>query len=207
VSHRHDCRRPPVVVRLGALLGRAVALTVVLLVLCGVVYPAVALVAARVAFPAQSHGSLVRDANGRVVGSTLLGQAFARPEYFHGRRSAVAYDGGNSGGSNLGPSNPVLADSVRVTSARVRAEDGVPLTANLPADLVTASGSGLDPDISPASAALQVDRVARARGLAATAVARLVGAHTTVPTLGLLGEPRVNVLRLNLALDSASTGH
>jgi potassium-transporting ATPase KdpC subunit len=184
-----------------------VALTVVLLVLCGVVYPAVVLVAARAAFPAQSHGSLVRDANGRVVGSALLGQAFTRPEYFHGRRSAVAYDAGNSGGSNLGPSNPLLADSVRVASARVRAEDGVPLTMSLPVDLVTASASGLDPDISPGSAALQVDRIARARGLAVTAVARLVDTHTTAPTLGVLGEPRVNVLRLNLALDSAFTRH
>jgi K+-transporting ATPase ATPase C chain len=194
-------------VRLGALLGRAVALTVVLLVLCGVVYPAVVLVVARAAFPAQSHGSLVRDSNGRVVGSALLGQAFTRPEYFHGRRSAVAYDAGNSGGSNLGPSNPVLADSVRGTSARIRAEDGVPLAVSLPADLVTASASGLDPDISPASAALQVDRIARARGLTATAVARLVGTHTTAPTLGVFGEPRVNVLRVNLALDSTSTRH
>jgi K+-transporting ATPase ATPase C chain len=193
--------------RLGALLGRAVALTVVLLVLCGVVYPAVVWVAARAAFPARSHGSLVRDAHGRVVGSALLGQAFTRPEYFHGRRSAVAYDAGNSGGSNLGPSNPALTDSVRVASARIRAEDGVPLMANLPADLVTASASGLDPDISPAGAALQVERIARARGLAATAVARLVGTHTTAPTLGVLGESRINVLRLNLALDSASTGH
>jgi K+-transporting ATPase ATPase C chain len=193
--------------RLGALLGRAVALTIVLLVLCGVVYPAVVLVAARAAFPVQSHGSLVRDANGRVVGSALLGQAFTRPEYFYGRRSAVAYDAGNSGGSNLGPSNPVLTDSVRAASARIRAEDGVSLAASLPADQVTASASGLDPDISPASAALQVGRIARARGLAATAVARLVGTHTTAPTLGMLGEPRVNVLRLNLALDSVSTGH
>jgi potassium-transporting ATPase KdpC subunit len=194
-------------VRLGALLGRAVALTVVLLVLCGVVYPAVVLVAARAAFPVQSHGSLVRDTHGRVVGSALLGQAFVRPEYFHGRPSAVAYDAGNSGGSNLGPSNPVLADSVRVASARVRAEDDVSRMASLPADLVTASASGLDPDISPASAALQVERIARARGLAATTVARLAGTHTTPPTLGVLGEPRVNVLRLNLALDSASTRH
>jgi K+-transporting ATPase ATPase C chain len=199
-------RPPPEIVRLGALLGRAVALTIVFLVLCGVVYPAVVWVAVRAAFPVQSHGSLVRDAHGRVVGSALLGQAFTRPGYFHGRRSAVAYDAGNSGGSNLGPSNPVLADSVRVASVRIRAEDGVSRTESLPADLVTASASGLDPDISPASAALQVERIARARGLTAAAVARLVGTHTTGPTLGVLGEPRVNVLRLNLALDSAS-GH
>ena len=193
--------------RLASLLGRAVALTVVLLGLCGVVYPAMVLIAAGAAFPAQSHGSLVRDANGRVVGSALLGQGFTRPEYFHGRRSAVAYDAGNSGGSNLGPSNPVLADSVRVAAARIRAENGVSPAAIVPADLVTASASGLDPDISPASATLQVGRIARARGLTAAAVARLVDAHTTAPTLGVFGEPRVNVLRVNLALDSASTGH
>jgi K+-transporting ATPase ATPase C chain len=190
-----------------ALLGRAVALTVVLLALCGVAYPAVVFVAARAAFPVQSQGSLVRGADGRVVGSALVGQAFTRPEYFHGRRSAVAYDAANSGGSNLGPSNPALADSVRIAAARVRAEDGVPLAVSLPADLVTASASGLDPDISPTSAALQVDRVARARGVAAAAVAMLVGAHTTARDLGVFGEPRVNVLRLNLALDSAWGGH
>jgi K+-transporting ATPase ATPase C chain len=195
------------ILRLGALLGRAVALTVVLLVLCGILYPAAVLVGARAAFPAQSHGSLVRDANGRVVGSALLGQAFTRPEYLHGRPSAVAYDAGNSGGSNLGPSNPALAESVRVASARIRAEDGVSPTESLPADLVTASASGLDPDISPASAALQVDRIARTRGLASAVVARLIGRHTTLPTFGVLGEPRVNVLRLNLALDSVSAGH
>ena len=193
--------------RLIPLLGRAVALTVVLLALCGVAYPTVVFVAARAAFPVQSHGSLVSDAGGRVVGSALLGQAFTRPEYFHGRRSAVAYDAANSGGSNLGPSNPALADSVSVAVARVRAEDGVPLPASLPADLVTASGSGLDPDISPASARLQVDRVARARGVVATAVAGLVETHTTGRDFGVLGEPRVNVLRLNLALDSAWGGH
>jgi len=193
-------------VKLIALVGRASALTVVLLVLCGVVYPAVVFVVARVVFPVQSHGSLVRDGRGRVVGSSLIGQAFRQPRYFHGRRSAVAYDAANSGGSNLGPSNPALTDSVRVASVRVRAEDGVPVTVSLPADLVTASASGLDPDISPASAALQVDRVARARGVAASAVASVVATHTTARDLGVLGEPRVNVLRLNLALDSAWGG-
>jgi K+-transporting ATPase ATPase C chain len=182
-----------------------VALTVVLLALCGVVYPGAVFLAARTLFPAQSAGSLAQDARGHVVGSVLLGQAFTRPEYFHGRRSAVAYDAANSGGSNLGPSNPALADSVRVAADRIRAEDGVPRSARVPADLVTASASGLDPDISPAGAALQVDRVARARGVSDTAVAALVSARTTAPVWRVLlgGAPRVNVLRLNLALDSA----
>lgn len=185
------------------LLGRGLALTAVLLALCGVAYPAVLFVAARVAFPYQSHGSLVRDHNGRVIGSALVAQSFTRPEYFHGRPSAVAYNAASSGGSNLGPSNPALADSVRVAAARVRAENGVPVTATLPADLVTASVSGLDPDISPPSLTIQVNRVARARGVAAAAVAALVRAHTTGRGLGVLGEPRINVLEVNLALDSA----
>jgi potassium-transporting ATPase KdpC subunit len=182
--------------------GRAMALTAVLLVLCGVVYPAALFVAARVAFPAQSHGSLVRDAAGRVVGSALLGQSFTRPEYFHGRRSAVGYDAANSGGSNLGPSNPARVDSARAAEVRVRAEDGLRSGDTVPVDLVTASGSGLDPDISPAGAAIQVARVARARGVATEAVAALVRAYTVGPTLGTLGAPRVRVLVLNLALDS-----
>lgn len=192
--------------RLIALLGRSAVLTVVLLLLCGVGYPAVVFVAGRVAFPAQSHGSLVRNASGRVVGSALIGQSFERPGYFHGRQSAVAYDAANSGGSNLGPSNPALVDRVRAASARIRADDDVPLTASLPADLVTASASGLDPEISPAGAAVQVGRVARARGVATSLVARIVAAHTIGRDLGVFGDPRVNVLRLNLALDSAFGG-
>jgi potassium-transporting ATPase KdpC subunit len=171
---------------LGLMVARALVVTLALLVVCGVAYPAVLFVVARVAFPAQSHGSFVRDGQGRVVGSALIAQAFSRPEYFHGRPSAVGYDAANSGASNLGPSNP----------ARAHPD-------SLPVDLVTASGSGLDPDISPEGAAVQVARVAQARGLAAPVVAALVRSHTIGRTLGVLGEPRVNVLLVNLALDSA----
>ncbi len=171
-------------------------------VLTGLVYPAVVTVLAQVAFPRAAGGSLVlRD--GKAVGSSLIGQNFSEPKYFWGRLSATApqpYDGLASGGSNYGPLNPALTDAVKARIQALRAVDPADIKA-VPVDLVTASGSGLDPDISIAAAVYQVDRVARARSLPQGQVRDLVKRHGRGRLLGLLGEPRVNVLELNLALD------
>jgi K+-transporting ATPase ATPase C chain len=183
----------------------AVVLTLLLCLLTGFVYPGVVTGLAQLWFPWQAHGSLLR-AHGRVVGSALIGQPFTRPEYFHPRPSAAGagYDATASGGTNRGPTDRTLADSlIGGAVARVVAEDGA-VRGRIPTDMVTASGSGLDPDISPANAALQVARVARARGLTPAAVQAVVAAQTEGRQFGVLGEPRVNVLRLNLALDSVS---
>jgi K+-transporting ATPase ATPase C chain len=182
----------------------AVTMTLVLCVLTGVVYPGVVTALAQLFFPRQANGSLV-TVHGRVVGSALIGQPFARPEYFHPRPSAAGsgYDATASGGSNRGPTDAKLADTLivaRVDSA-VRLDGAV--KGRVPADMVTASASGLDPHISPANAALQVARVARARGVDSAAVRRLVDAHTEDRQFGVFGEPRVNVLLLNVAVDSA----
>lgn len=168
-------------------------------VLTGLAYPAAVTGLAWLLFPAQAGGSLVTE-GGTVVGSRLIGQPFHRPEYFHGRPSATApeYNGAGSAASQLGPTSPALDSAVRARVAVLR-QDGV--VGPVPADLVTASGSGLDPDISPGSAYLQVPRVAAARGLDPERVRTLVASHVTPRTWGLLGEPRVNVLALNLALD------
>ncbi|MFO0589491.1 MAG: potassium-transporting ATPase subunit KdpC [Polyangiaceae bacterium] len=174
--------------------------------LTGAVYPLVVTGAARAIFPAQSRGSLIQEGD-RVIGSTLIGQPFEDPRYFWGRPSATsprAYDASASTGSNLGPSNPALADAVRARVAALRAADP-DSTAPVPIDLVTTSASGLDPHISPAAAMYQVARVARARGLPEARVRELVDRFTERPTLGLLGEPRVAVLPLNLALDDLNT--
>ncbi|MFO1407805.1 MAG: potassium-transporting ATPase subunit KdpC [Steroidobacteraceae bacterium] len=180
------------------LFGVFLALTVV----TGVAYPLLVTAVAAVAFPAASTGSaVVRD--GRPVGSALIGQPFTGAGYFWSRPSATApkpYHGGASTGSNLGPTNPALAASVRQRVEALRVLDPGN-TAPVPIDLATASASGLDPHISPAAAAYQVERVARARGLDPGAVRALVDRHTEGRTLGVLGEPRVNVLALNLALD------
>jgi potassium-transporting ATPase KdpC subunit len=179
----------------------AIVMIVLLTVLTGLVYPLLVAGIARLAFPRQAAGSLiVRD--GRVVGSRLVGQSFDRPEFFWGRPSAtgpVPYNAAASCGSNLGPLNPALADSARARIAALRAADST-ATGPVPVDLVTASGSGLDPHISPAAAEFQVARVARARGVSVEAVRAMVRAHTEGRTFGLLGEARVNVLELNLAL-------
>ena len=180
----------------------AVVMVVALSVITGIAYPLVVTGVGRLAFPSQSGGSLVvRD--GKVVGSRLVGQAFDDPKFFWGRPSAtgpVPYNAAASSGSNLGPLNPALTDAVAARIAALRAADSS-ATGPVPVDLVTASGSGLDPHISPAAAEFQVARVARVRGLSPDAVRALVARHTEGRTLGLLGEPRVNVLELNLSLE------
>jgi K+-transporting ATPase ATPase C chain len=183
----------------------AVRVTLVFALLTGVVYPLIVTGLARTIFPHQSDGSLiVRD--GKTVGSELIGQKFSKPEYFQGRPSAAGndgYDGLSSGGSNLGPTNQHLIDRVSADSKKFR-EANPNVTGPLPADLVTASGSGLDPDISPASAELQIPRVAAARSLSTSVVREMVEADTEGRQFGILGEPRVNVLKLNLALDQTA---
>jgi len=183
----------------------AVRVTLVFAILTGVAYPLVVTGLSRVIFPHQSAGSLIQR-DGKTVGSELIGQKFTRPEYFQGRPSAAGndgYDGLASGGSNLGPTNQALIDRVKGDEKKFR--DGNPTaTGPLPADLLTASGSGLDPDISPASAELQIPRVAAARGMSVDALRELVASHTEGRQFGILGEPRVNVLKLNLALDQAA---
>lgn len=174
----------------------------VLTLLTGLVYPLIVTALAQLLFPHQATGSLiVRD--GKIIGSELIGQYFDRPEYFWGRPSATSpfpYNAAASSGSNLGPTNPALAEAVQARIAMLKAADPGNETP-IPVDLVTASGSGLDPHISPASAAYQLGRVARARGLEQEVVEHLVAQHTESRQLGFLGERRVNVLRLNLALD------
>lgn len=179
----------------------ALVLLALLSVLTGIVYPLVVTGVAQAAFPAQANGSLVVQGD-QVRGSALIGQPFDEPRYFWSRPSATtpAYNGSASSGSNLGPLNPALAEAVKARVAALRAVDPGN-TAPVPVDLVTASGSGLDPHISPAAAQYQVERVARARGLAPERVRQLVVAHTEGRQLGILGEPHVNVLLLNLALD------
>lgn len=169
--------------------------------LLGIVYPLVVGGVARVAFPDQARGSLLRDGDGKVVGSALVGQPFDDPGYFWSRPTAVAnYDAMTSSGTNLGPTNPALREAVAARIAALRAADPGNM-AKVPVDLVTASASGLDPDVSPAAARYQVARVARTRGVAEDRLRALVERHIDERTLGLLGERRVNVLRLNLALD------
>jgi len=179
-----------------------------LTVLTGVAYPLLITGIAQAAFPYQANGSVVA-LHGQAVGSSLIGQAFDGPQYFWGRLSAtvdangkaLAYNAGASGGSNLGPTNPALTDAAkaRIDALRAASPGSEPL--NVPVDLVTSSASGLDPDISRAAAEFQVARVARARGLDEARVRRLVQRHTRERTLAVLGEPRVNVLELNVALD------
>jgi potassium-transporting ATPase KdpC subunit len=180
----------------------AIVVTVVLCLITGAIYPAVVTGLAQLVFPRQANGSFV-TANGRVVGSALIAQGFTRPEYFHPRPSAAGagYDPTASGGSNKGPTDLKLADTLIAQSvAQVREEDGV--QGPLPSDMVTRSGSGLDPHISPANAALQVARVAKARGVDEQTVRELVVRHTEGPQFGFFGDPRVNVLLLNLDLDA-----
>ena len=174
-------------------------------VICGVVFPMVVTAIGQTAFNDKADGSLI-ERDGVVVGSKLIGQPFSAPEYFHPRPSAAGngYDGAASSGSNLGPSNPDLLDAVRERVAAYRQENGLAADALVPVDAITASGSGLDPHISIANARLQVARVAEARGLDRATVIALVDTYTDDRQLGVLGEPGVNVVELNLALDDLS---
>jgi K+-transporting ATPase ATPase C chain len=179
----------------------AVMLTLVITVLTGLVYPLVVYGLSQALFPHQANGSLI-TANGKIVGSELIGQKFSKPEYFHGRPSAAGdgYDAANSGATNLGPTNQALVNRVRDDIKKFRQENPT-YTGPIPADLLTSSASGLDPHISPASAYAQVDRVAKARGLSSDAVRQAVDRHVEGRQFGIFGEPRVNVLALNLDLD------
>jgi K+-transporting ATPase ATPase C chain len=180
----------------------AILMTIVTTVLLGLIYPLVVTGLAQVIFPNQANGSLIKRADGTVIGSSLIGQPFSSPGYFRSRPSAAGvsgYDAGGSSGSNLGPTNQRLIDRVKAEVERVQAENpGTPI----PIDLVTTSGSGLDPQISPAAAAFQVRRVARERSMSEDQVRQVVAAHTEGRQFGFLGEPRVNVLELNIDLDN-----
>jgi len=190
----------------------AIMMVVAFTVLTGLVYPLAMTGIAQVVFPWQANGSLI-EKDGKVIGSALIGQVFADDKYFHGRPSATndtdpndstktidaPYNAANSMGSNLAPTSKALIDRVKDAADKLKAENNKPV----PVDLVTTSGSGLDPDITPAAAEFQIPRVAKARGMSEAAVADVVARLTNGRTLGVIGEPRVNVLALNLALDSA----
>src|SRR6185437_6174107 len=180
----------------------AVLMTVVTTILLGLIYPLVVTGLAQVIFPDNANGQLIRAADGTVVGSRLIGQPFSSSGYFHSRLSAAGangYDASASSGSNLGPTNPKLIDRVKADVARLQAENpGKPV----PIDLVTTSGSGLDPHISPAAAEFQIPRVARERGMSEDELRQLVAAHTEGRQFGFLGEPRLNVLELNIDLNN-----
>jgi potassium-transporting ATPase KdpC subunit len=198
----------------------AILLTLLFVVVTGLVFPGIVWAIGRVAFPSQAAGSLIKDAQGNVVGSALLGQNFSKPEYFHPRPSAAGagYDAANSSGTNLGPTSDKLINGIKDDPATkdadetylgyrdlakaYREENGLAADAVIPADAATRSASGLDPDISPANAALQAARVAKARGLGVERVLQAVAQNSSGRLLGVIGEPRVNVLQLNLALDA-----
>ena len=198
-----------------SLLVPAITTAIWFIVLCGVIYPLATTAVASVIFPYQSQGSLI-TVNGKVIGSELIGQNFAAPKYFHPRPSATTktgttdkaepYNAAQSGASNYGPTNKKLIDGVKAAVDAYRKENGLAADTLVPVDAVTASGSGLDPDISIANANFQVKRVAQARNLPVAQIQQLVQQNTQGRQLGILGEPRVNVLKLNLALDGSKSG-
>jgi K+-transporting ATPase ATPase C chain len=179
----------------------AILITFVLTIITGILYPLAVTGAAQAMFHNKANGSLV-ERNGKVVGSEIIGQTFTKPEYFHPRPSQNSYDAANSGGSNLGPTNPALADRLKKDGEAFR-KDNPDFSGPIPADAITASASGLDPEISPANALAQVARVAKARGASPDSLRNLVEINTQRRDLAVLGEPRVNVLKLNIALDEA----
>ncbi len=186
----------------------AIVSTLVLALFCCGIYPLAVTGIAKVAFADQANGSLLVAKNGTLIGSALLGQNFSGDSYFHPRPSAAGangYDAANSGGSNLGPTSQKLADQLKERIAAYRTSNGLAATQPGPADAVTASASGLDPHISPANAALQTARVAKARGLSPARLQQLIATNTEHAFLGILGEDGVNVLKLNLALDALTT--
>jgi K+-transporting ATPase ATPase C chain len=193
----------PVKTSLGRMLITGTLMTVVLTIIVGVIYPFFMTGAAQVLFHDQANGSLLKGPNGQVVGSSLISQNFTKPQYFHPRASAAGagYDATSSGGTNLGPTSTKLLTATVTLADQIRVENGLPKDYVLPSDAVSTSASGLDPAISPAYADLQVPRVAKARGLTQAAVQALVRQYTSGRDLGVLGEPRVNVLELNMALD------
>ena len=182
----------------------SVLMVVVLTVLLGIIYPLVTMGVAQILFNKQANGSLLKNSKGVIVGSTLIGQNFTKPQYFWGRLSATSptpYNAASSGGSNLGPTNTKLLQATEAQAALIRKVNGLPPNYVLPSDAVSSSASGLDPNISPAYANLQIGRVARVRGLSYAVVKALVQKYTDARTFGILGEPRVRVLELNMALD------
>lgn len=187
----------------------AIVLLILMTAIAGIAYPLAVTGIAQIAFHDQANGSLIEQ-DGQIIGSALIGQSFADPAtgqtvagYFRGRPSAAGagYDAAASAGSNLGPTNPALIDRVAADVEIIRAENGLASDATIPVDLVTSSASGLDPEISPASADVQIARVAQQRGITEEEVRAIVDEYTSGRTLGILGEPRVNVLKVNLALD------
>ena len=180
----------------------AILFTIVTTILFGLIYPLTVTGIAQIIFPDKANGQLMRRSDGTIVGSRIIGQPFTGPGYFHSRPSAAGvagYDAGASSGSNLGPTSQKLIDRIKADAARIQAENA---NQPVPVDLVTTSASGLDPHISPAAAEFQIPRVARERRLMESELRQIVASHTEGRTLGLLGEPRVNVLELNLDLDS-----
>jgi K+-transporting ATPase ATPase C chain len=186
-------------------ISRAMILFISFTFLTGVLYPLTVTGLAQLFFPNQANGSLIYR-NGKLAGSSLIGQHFDSPRYFHGRPSAADYNGMASGGSNMAPTNRELLRLAKERAVKIRQENQLPTAQSVPSDLVTASASGLDPHISLEGALLQVPRVARTRNLQAAKVRQLVHKNIEKPVFGVLGTPRVNVLRLNMALDSLANG-
>lgn len=195
-----DHEEEPFIMAKGAYIFTIVRLSAVFIILCGIIYPLTSTALAQVLMPSQANGSLLKNSAGTVVGSALIGQNFTNPELFHGRVSSIEYKAEASGSNNYGPSNPELLQRIRDSIARWKLDNpGVPASV-LPVDLITNSGSGLDPHISPAAAFVQVPRISNLTGIPAEQLKELVEHYTEGRDLGLFGEERVNVLKLNLAL-------